>query len=175
MPVNIEKQQGLKIPHKVWVYPKTGGKPFMTTRWRNIPVNYYTGDLKFVDSKEYTGDLQNVYKQWIKFLQGYQGQYRKMLPVIALQEILSKNSNGLLAVSHNRIVGIATYTKDNQISIISSSLFEMDTPIESFLVSSLKQELKNRNILVDEPDAMSDSENNFDDFVDSVHFVDGNE
>lgn len=173
---SFQKQvKTLKIPHKIWIFPKSGSKPFMTTKWKNIPVDNYTKDMKFVDAKEYTGDLKTVYRYWIKFIQGYRGQHRKILPVIALQEVLFKGNNGLLAVTHNRVVGIATYTPEKQISIISSSPFEIDTPIETFIVSALKQELKRQEILTDGPENTDESEQNFDSFIDSVHFVDESE
>jgi hypothetical protein len=103
----LNKAGGL-VPYRVRVYPKTGGAPYMTTRWRKPGALSAESPIHVVPAAAYQGSLIDVYHAW----QGFLGTQEKltdalMQPLVAMQEILFKGRLGLLAIQDNRVLGVA--------------------------------------------------------------------
>lgn len=93
---------------------------------------------------EYTGDIKNIYSSW----KGYvgdreEGRHDLFLPIIALQEILYKGYDGLLAIFNNRIVGVVSIhinqADEARLSILSASPFDIIQGTENRIEDMLRR------------------------------------
>ncbi len=138
-PINKAGHAGL-TPYKVWVYPKSGSKPYMTTRWRSAPEQ---GDspIHVVPAASYMGNLFEVMQAWQGFLSRLdETTHDLMAPIIALQEILMQGRAGVLAVQDNRVIGVATLQKGNDL-VVASPLNQLRGD-EKDVIKTLKEGLK---------------------------------
>ncbi len=95
-------------PYRVMIYPKTGVKPYMSTRWKHVPENGIS-PIHVIPAASYMGNLFEVYQAWQNFVGRLDETTHDLLrPIVALQEILVQGRAGILAVQDNRVVGVAT-------------------------------------------------------------------
>ena len=105
--IELEKAGGL-VPYRTRVYPKSGGPPYMTTRWRKPGSMVDSSPIHVVPAAAYQGNLMEIYQSWGGFIsQQDKVTDELMQPMVALQEILYKGRMGLLAIQDNRVIGVA--------------------------------------------------------------------
>lgn len=134
------------MPYRTLVYRKHG-LPYWSTRWKKIyPQTKKQENL--ISVKHFTGDLNVVYESWKSIISSVDEDRRESLlsSVLALQEILFKDYDGVLAVSGNRVIGVASIDPETkQSSIIAASPMDVlqkhDRHIKSFLNDGLKKYL----------------------------------
>ena len=149
---NIQKSQWISkqssrtmlVPYRTMVN-RPGKTPYFATRWKKVTVPQRTGTAySVVPIDEYTGDIKNIYSSW----KGYvgdreEGRHDLFLPIIALQEILYKGYDGLLAIFNNRIVGVVSIhinqAGEARLSILSASPFDIIQGTENRIEDMLRR------------------------------------
>ena len=149
---NIQKSQWISkqssrtmlVPYRTMVN-RPGKTPYFATRWKKVTVPQRTGTAySVVPIDEYTGDIKNIYSSW----KGYvgdreEGRHDLFLPIIALQEILYKGYDGLLAIFNNRIVGVVSIhinqADEARLSILSASPFDIIQGTENRIEDMLRR------------------------------------
>ena len=108
----LEKQfrRSTLIPYRVMVN-RPNKAPYFSTRWKRVYIAEPTKQLHFhiVPIKDFKGDLNILYSAWKQYIGSLSEERQELLlPLLALQEILYKDYDGILAVVDNRVIGIAS-------------------------------------------------------------------
>ena len=159
--LDVEKSEWLSkqssrtmlVPYRTMVHRPTK-TPYFATRWKRVTVPQRTGTAyNVIPVEEYKGNIQDIYSSW----QGYvgdreEGRHDLYLPIIALQEIIYKGYDGLLATFNNRIVGVVSLqvnqASEARLSILSASPFDIiqgtENRIEDMLRRGVEIYVKNK-------------------------------
>ena len=141
------------VPYRTMVH-RPAKTPYFATRWKRVTVPQRTGTAyNVIPVGEYKGNIQDIYSSW----KGYvgdreEGRHDLYLPIIALQEIIYKGFDGLLATFNNRIVGVVSLSinqvKEARLSILSASPFDIiqgtENRIEDMLRRGVEIYVKNK-------------------------------
>ena len=133
------------IPEKVMVR-RAGGMPYFATRWKQVKTDNSQG-FKIIPVDNYSGDISLLLNVWTDYVQNNSDSDSFVVPLVALQEIIHKQYDGILIQFEKRIVGIASIKIDEnenaEISILSASPMDIDTDgedkIEDALVAGVGQ------------------------------------
>lgn len=138
-PIN-KAGRGNLVPYKTRVFPKSGGTPYTTTRWRKPDAVTGGSHLHVVPAAAYQGNLSDIYSFWQTFL-GQQDEVtdEMMRPLVAMQEILFKGHAGLLVIQDNRVLGLATIQQGND--MMAASPLDQLRGNEKHIIDTLKEGL----------------------------------
>ena len=135
------------MPFRVMVRRKHK-RPYFATRWKKIdPAEKTALGIQIIPVENYSGDLNGVYQSWKKFVNKKQTELDTlMLPIIACQEILFKEFDGLLATVQNRIVGVLSLEVDDndeaRVSITTSSPYDIIKDNDEEIKDALREGLE---------------------------------
>ena len=135
------------MPFRVMVRRKHK-RPYFATRWKKIDPSDVIGQgIQVIPVENYSGDLNGIYQSWKKYVNKKQTELDTlMLPIIACQEILFKEFDGLLATVQNRVVGVLSLEIDDndeaRVSIVSSSPYDIIKDNDEEIKDALREALE---------------------------------
>ena len=138
------------VPFQVVVTPQ-GRAPYVATRYKKVFSSApQAKGIQIISIGSFKGKLEDVYATWMNFIHEKEADYGSplRLPLIALQEIVYKKYNGILAISANHeIEGVASYEIEHgmlDVSTLSPSPKNIDKGKIHSIQIMLRQGLMDR-------------------------------
>lgn len=142
---HVSKSTAGLIPYKVMIYPKTGAKPYMSTRWKHVPEG--VSPIHVIPAASYMGNLFEVFQAWQNFVSRLDDRTDDLLrPIVALQEVLLQGRAGVLAVQDNRIIGIAALQQGED--LVTASPLDQLRGQEKAIIHTLNSGLKAYELVI---------------------------
>ena len=170
-----ERNYGL-VPTTVMV--NTPGKsPYFAIRWKSVQeVEQDKGEFYIIPVDSYDGDLHVIFDAWKAYVNSFETEQDNLLiPLVALQEIIFNEYDGIFMARDNRIVGIVSLRVDEnyevEISLLSAAPPEIkdnqEEYIEEALHAGVQQYVESRDYHLVDYDEEEEGEETEEEEVDS--------
>ena len=147
------------VPQRTMVR-RVGKMPYFATRWKKVPVDDRDRGFIIIPMDDYEGDMEVLFETWKNYIESKDnsGDEKFIVPLVALQEMIYKEFDGILMQRDKRIVGVASLDIDENdeasISILSAAPLEIEEGIEEevedALISGIRQYIKHKGYSSDE-------------------------
>ena len=149
------------IPQRTMVR-RVGKMPYFATRWKRVEAKE-SGGFIIIPVDDYEGDIDALYETWRNHIQSTsdnEGDDKMLIPLIALQEIIYKEHDGILMQRDKRIVGVVSLDVDENeevnISLLSASPLDIqegediEEEIEDALLAGIRQYIRYKGYSADD-------------------------
>ena len=136
------------VPYSVMVN-RMGKAPYFSTRWKKVTSNAGVSmDFHIIPVENYKGDFATLYDIWKKYVSSFSDVGEReidglLVPLIALQEIIYKQFDGILLTQENRVIGLVSLNineKDEaNVSILSASPYDINNGNEEYIETALHE------------------------------------
>ena len=135
------------VPQRTMVR-RVGKAPYFATRWRKIAIDDTDKGFTIIPVDDFEGDIDVLFETWKNYIdtKDDMGDQKFVVPLVALQEIIHKEYDGILMQREKRIVGVVSVNVDEnneaEISLLSAAPLEIEEGIEEEIEEALQAGIK---------------------------------